>query len=114
MTTGTQHRNGSHPGIARGRRGFTLLELLAVILIILLISAVALPTALTAANRRQMSEAARILQGTLVGARDKAIHAGRPSGIRLLADPAFPLTWVNGQINPNTILAYNRIIPIDP
>ena len=37
------------------------------------------------------SEAARILQGALVGARDAAIHNNTPSGIRLLPDPAFPI-----------------------
>jgi prepilin-type N-terminal cleavage/methylation domain-containing protein len=96
-------------------RGFTLIELLVVILIILLVSAVALPTVLPAINHRQVSEAARILQGALVGARDKAIHDGQPSGIRLLPDPAFPINWTpSGAIDRTTILAYNRIVPIEP
>src|SRR5262249_56107279 len=82
-------RSGASCRRVRRRSGFTLIELLVVIFIILLVSAVALPTVLPALNHRQMSEAARILQGTLVGARDKAIHAGEPSGIRLLPDPAF-------------------------
>jgi hypothetical protein len=88
-----------------------------VILIILLVSAVALPTVLPAINHRQVSEAARILQGALVGARDKAIHDGQPSGIRLLPDPAFPLSWVpigkSNQLDPTLPLVYNRIVPID-
>ena len=71
------------------RRGFTLIELLVVILIILLVSAVALPTVFSALNHRQVSEAGRIFQGALVGARDKAIHDNQPSGIRLLPDPTF-------------------------
>ena len=45
------------------RRAFTLVELLVVITIILLISAVALPTVLPAMRHRQVSEAARQLQG---------------------------------------------------
>jgi prepilin-type N-terminal cleavage/methylation domain-containing protein len=70
-------------------RAFTLVELLIVVVIIVLVSAVALPTVLPALARRQVSEAARLLQGALVGARDRAIHDGRPSGIRLL-----PESWM--------------------
>ena len=70
--------------------------------------------ALTSYNHREVSEAGRLLQGALVGARDKAIHDGQPCGIRLLPDPTYPITYMaSGQINPFTILAYNRIVPID-
>ena len=75
-----------------GRRGFTLIELLVVILIILLVSAVVLPTVIPAISHRQVSEAARILQGALAGARDTAINNNAPAGIRLLPDPV-----LNGQ-----------------
>src|SRR5271166_124358 len=99
-----------------GRPGFTLIELLVVMLIILLVSAVVLPTVLPAISHRQVSEAARILQGALAGARDTAINNNAPAGIRLLPDPSFPIqyTSINGvnQINPATILASNRFIPI--
>ena len=80
-----------------GRRGFTLIELLVVMLIILLVSAVVLPTVLPALSHRQVSEAARILQGALVGARDTAINNNAPAGIRLLPDPV-----LNGQSTPST------------
>ncbi len=95
--------------------GFTLIELLVVILIILLVSAVALPVVLPALAHRQVSEAARMLQGALAGARDSALHGRHaPSGIRLLPDPAFPLVYMaNGQIDPTQPLAANRIIPIE-
>jgi prepilin-type N-terminal cleavage/methylation domain-containing protein len=99
----------------RQRGGFTLIELLVVIFIILLVSAVALPTVLPAINHRQVSEAGRILQGALAGARDKAIHDNQPCGIRLLPDPAFPITWTNttNTVNPYQILAYDRVVPIE-
>ncbi len=96
------------------RSGFTLIELLVVILIILLVSAVTLPVVLPAMAHREVSEAARILQGSLVGARDQALHNASPAGIRLLPDPAFPLVYLlNGQIDPTQPLAVNRIIPIE-
>src|SRR3954463_9901862 len=100
-------------------RGFTLVELLVVILIILAVSAVALPTVIPAITHRQVSEAARLLQASLVGARDAAIHANAPRGIRLLPDPAYftalttngqrplPRLTTNNTIDPSAILAAN-------
>ena len=83
------------------------------ITIILIISAVALPFVIPALSHRQVSEGARILQGSLVGARDQALKDGTPSGIRLLPDPAFPLVYLpNGQIDTTQPLAANRIVPI--
>ncbi len=97
------------------RRGFTLIELLAVITIIVIISVIALPVIIPALSHRQVSEGARILQGSLAGARDQALHDNSPSGIRLLPDPAFPLVYLpNGQIDPNQPLVASRIIPIGP
>ena len=96
------------------RAGFTLVELLVVIVIVGLVSAVALPVVLPALSHRQLSEAARLVQGALAGARDRALHSGAPSGIRLLPDPAFPLMYLaSGQIDPTQPLAANRIIPIE-
>jgi|SRR5271157_1779528 len=99
-----------------GRRGFTLIELLVVMLIILLVSALVLPTVIPAITHRQVSEAARILQGALAGARDTAINNNAPAGIRLLPDPALTgqAITLNGvqTLDPTKILASNRYIPI--
>ncbi len=104
------------PGQA-GRRsgGFTLIELLVVITIILLVSAVALPMVIPAVTHRQVSEAARILQGAVAGARDVAIHTGSPSGIRLLPDPTFlSINATSAQLDPSQPLAANRILTLQP
>src|SRR5512147_2006730 len=92
------------------RAGFTLIELLVVMLIILLVSVVVLPTVIPAIAHRQVSEAARILQAALAGARDTALNNNAPAGIRLLPDPAFPIQRVAsgpsaGQLDPAAILA---------
>jgi prepilin-type N-terminal cleavage/methylation domain-containing protein len=106
-------------------RGFTLIELLVVILIILAVSAIALPTVIPAISHRQVSEAARLLQASLAGARDAALHSNAPRGIRLLPDPGYFAViskttgqpdlprLANGRLDPASILAANRIIPIE-
>jgi len=101
------------------RPGFTLIELLVVMLIILLVSAVTLPAIISAISHRQVSEAARILQGALVGARDSAIHNNAPSGIRLLPDPTINGINTNnsstlyGMLDPSLPLAMSRMIPLE-
>jgi len=88
---------------------------LAVILIILLVSAVALPTIVSALSHRQVSESARLLQAALAGARDSAIRNNAPSGIRLLPDPVFQgVNPSTGLLDPSLILAASRLIPIEP
>jgi prepilin-type N-terminal cleavage/methylation domain-containing protein len=97
------------------RRGFTLVELLVVITIILIVSAVALPTVLPALSHRQVSEAARTLQSALAGAHDSAMKTDAPAGLRFLPDPAFPIIFSSstGQIDFSQPLAANRMIPLE-
>ena len=96
-------------------QGFTLVEILVVIVIILIVSALTLPTVLSALSHRQVSESARILQAALAGARDAAIRNNAPSGIRLLPDPVFNgVNASTGQLDSGSILAANRLIPIEP
>jgi prepilin-type N-terminal cleavage/methylation domain-containing protein len=84
--------------------GFTLIELLVVIFIILLVSIATLPIILPALYHRQVSEGARILQANLVSARDAAVKANAPRGIRLILDYQF---------NTPPTLAASQIIPIE-
>lgn len=134
-----KHLDGSNPeswakfhGPYVSRPGFTLIELLVVIGIILLVSVLTIPSISGAISHRQVGEAARSLSAVLAGARDAAIRDNRPSGIRLMPDPAFngqqPLTLPNpaggppianpspfaGRLDPGLPLAYNRIVPISP
>jgi prepilin-type N-terminal cleavage/methylation domain-containing protein len=95
--------------------GFTLLEIMVVITIILIVSVLVLPTVGSILSHRQVSESARLLQAALAGARDSAIRNNAPSGIRLLPDPV--LNGINpstGQLDSGAILAANRVIPIEP
>lgn len=106
------------------RCGFTLVEILVVVIIVMLVSAVVIPQVIGALNGRQVSEAARILQAALAGARDAAIRANAPRGIRLLPDPilttlsfkdAAAQTIATGTTvfpGQNT-LAYNRLQSIE-
>lgn len=115
------------------RCGFTLVELMVVLLIVAIVSAVALPSVVSALRHRQVSEASRLIYGAIAGARDEAINANRPSGIRLVADPQFsgigpatittydssgnPTVTPNpyaGVLDPNQVLACNRIVPLVP
>jgi len=71
------------------RPGFTLTELIVVILIILIITVGALPAVLGGLRDRKYSEAVRTVQAALAGARDRAITSGQVRGIRLVRDGEF-------------------------
>ena len=111
-TVTTTAQRPAQPADAR-RPGFTLIELLVVILIILLVSAVTLPSIISAISHRQVSEAARVLQAALVGARDSAIHNNAISGIRLLPDPTINGINASGVLDITLPLAMNRIVPLE-
>ncbi len=96
-----RHPLPGHAGLYGPRRGFTLVELLVVITIILITSILVLPPIVGAINHRQGANGAQVLQAALAGARDQAAQDNAPAGIRLLPDPVFPITrLVNGAIDP--------------
>lgn len=66
---------------AARRRGLTLVELMVVILIVMMISAVALPILSPQLGARQQREAARSLSAFIAGAQARAKETGRPAGI---------------------------------
>lgn len=101
---------------ARPSAGFTLVELLIVIVIMLLITAAAIGTAIPALRDRRVREASRTLQAVLIGARDRALASGQVRGVRLIRSVADPwevdtLMYVGApdpygvglvDVNPNT------------
>lgn len=64
-------------------RGFTLVELLVVVVIVLIL-AVLVAKAISPSDSSRLRESARIGQAALLGARDRALHAKAPRGIRLI------------------------------
>lgn len=95
-------------------RGFTLIEILVVISIILLVSIIAIPVTWSALSGRQVTDAARIFTGALVGARDSAIKYNEPRGIRLMPDPNLTIPPPGTQNAGSIQLVYNRMLPIEP
>lgn len=67
----------------RERRGVTLIELLIVVLIMVMITAIAVPVVRPALNGRRQREAARMVDTFINGARNRAALTGRPTGIRI-------------------------------
>lgn len=100
------------------RKGFTLVEILVVVAIVLITSVVVLSQVLPALAQSQVSESARILQAALAGARDAAIRANAPRGIRLLPDatlttPSFADATAAGVLPGTSTLAFSRIQQIE-
>lgn len=76
------------PGI--GRTAFTLVELLVVLVVMLLLVAMTASAVNVGYSRDRVRGAARQIQSYLMGARDLAIYAKAPRGVRFLADPTNP------------------------
>jgi len=67
----------------RAPRGVTLLELLVVMLILLMVTAAAIPMMAPALQNRRMREAARLASSYISGARARAIQNNRDVGVML-------------------------------
>lgn len=71
----------------RGGRGFTLIELLVVVLILLLLATVTVSAINLSIDGDKVRAGARQVQSYLEGARDRAIYAKQPRGVRFILDP---------------------------
>lgn len=72
------------------RPGFTLLELLVVLVIVGLVSVLAIPAVIHSYRERSIQSAAQLVHAAISAARDEAIGSGSPRGIRFLPDPTLP------------------------
>src|SRR3569623_1509530 len=82
--------NGVLRQTAVRRSGVTLIELLIVILIMLMITAVTIPAISPALEGRKIREAARMVEVFLNGARNRAIALGHSVGVLIEPDPNEP------------------------
>jgi prepilin-type N-terminal cleavage/methylation domain-containing protein len=80
------------------RRGVTLVELLVVIMIMLMITAIAIPVIAPALKNRDVREAARMVDVYFNGARTRAMNANHPYGVMIERIP--------GQPNGSVTLSY--------
>lgn len=90
--------------IHSSHRGFTLVELLVVVTVLLILITMTVTAIDFTFNSERVRSAARQLQSALEGARDRAIFAKEPRGLRLLVDPLDPrlvtnLIYVGGTQN---------------
>jgi prepilin-type N-terminal cleavage/methylation domain-containing protein len=75
---------------ADSRRGFTLLELLVSMGILLILATLTMRLLNATLDSDRLKTGARELQSLLAGARDRAIYATQPRGVRFIADPTNP------------------------
>jgi prepilin-type N-terminal cleavage/methylation domain-containing protein len=97
-----------------GNRGFTLVELLVVVMIIALVAALGAGPIYHAFRDRAAVDAASIVHGQLATASARAVAA--PAGVfgyRLVPDPAWPLERLaDGTIDRDRPLAFSRMVPL--
>lgn len=107
------------------RQGFTIIELTVSIGLVLLLAVITATTLRVTVNNDAVRGAARQIQSTMAGARDRAIYAKAPRGVRFLLDPTNPRTvssmvyvqqtppWTTGEIQLERLDANNDGIADD-
>jgi type II secretory pathway pseudopilin PulG len=98
------------------RRGATLIELLVIIIVLLTITAIAIPVMSPILSGRKIREAARMVNVFMSGARNRAVQTGRPVGVAIervagLPEAAFRLSyaevpppWAGDFVNSTVVL----------
>ena len=89
---------------ANRRRGFTLVELLIVMSIMITLLAITAAVIKINVDADRVRGAARAMQSYLLGARDRAIYAKQPRGVRLIVNSS----------NPRTVSSMVLIQPTEP
>ncbi len=85
-------RAGRTLNSAPPRRGFTLIELLVVVSILVIVTTITVMTVNFSMSSERIRSSARQIQSYLEGARDRAIYAKEPRGVRILVDQTIPGT----------------------
>src|SRR5688572_14797171 len=80
----------------RLRRGYSMAELMIVLVIMVMLVAAALPVAKKVMDDSHVREASRQLNAYFAMAKARAIHTGRPCGIHLEAPEILGISRVNG------------------
>ena len=86
------------------RAGFTMVELLIVVGLLLLLAALTVSAVNLSINNDKVRAGARQVQSYLAGARDRAIYSKEPRGVRFLLDPT----------NNRTVSSMVFIAPTEP
>jgi prepilin-type N-terminal cleavage/methylation domain-containing protein len=86
----TSHRRTRQSYPLRGRSGFTLIELLVAVSIILVLAVITIRLVNTSLDSDRLKTGSREVQSYLAGARDRAIYASNPRGVRFIPDPNDP------------------------
>lgn len=90
--------------VRAGRGGFTIIELLIVVGLLLLLAVMTASAVNLSLNNDKVRSGARQVQSYLEGARDRAIYSKQPRGVRFLLDPT----------NPRTVSSMAFIAPTEP
>jgi prepilin-type N-terminal cleavage/methylation domain-containing protein len=77
-------------GLSESRPGFTLIELLVALSILLILATITIRLVNTTLDSDRLKAGSRELQSYLAGARDRAIYAGQPRGVRFIPDATDP------------------------
>lgn len=88
------------------RGGVTLIELIVVVTIIVILVAITATAIRVNYDSDRIRAGARQMQSYLLGARDRAIHAKAPRGVRLILDPQLP--------NVVTSMIYIEPVNVEP
>ncbi|VAX41870.1 hypothetical protein MNBD_PLANCTO02-2907, partial [hydrothermal vent metagenome] len=81
-----QPRQQSWQSKRSSRLAFTLVELLVVMSILLILAGITLATINVTMNSERIGMGSRQVQAFIEGARDRALHAGQPRGVRFIID----------------------------